>query len=37
VFAALKASGYDKAIGLEYFPLEDPEEGLKSLFAQLSL
>lgn len=37
VFAALKASGYDKAIGLEYFPLEDPEEGLKSLFAQLPL
>jgi len=37
VFAALKRAGYDKAIGLEYFPLGDPDESLKELFKAIPL
>lgn len=37
VFAALKRAGYEKAIGLEYFPLGDPEQSLKDLFSAIPL
>lgn len=37
IFAALKRAGYEKAIGLEYFPLGNPEESLKALFQTMPL
>jgi len=37
VFAALKRLGYDKAIGLEYFPVTDPIGSLKELFKAMPL
>lgn len=37
VFAALKKMGYDKAIGLEYFPIGDPDQSLKDLFAAMPI
>lgn len=37
VFAALKQAGYAKAIGLEYFPLGDPDQSLKILFAAMPI
>lgn len=37
VFAALGRAGYAGAIGLEYFPLSDPERSLRQLFAQMPL
>lgn len=37
VFAALKRTGYDKAVGLEYFPVGDPDESLKQLFKAMPL
>ena len=37
VFAALKRTGYDKAVGLEYFPVGDPDESLKQLFKVMPL
>ena len=37
VFAALKQAGYAKAIGLEYFPLGDPDQSLKDLFAAMPI
>ena len=37
VFAALKQAGYAKAIGLEYFPLGDPDRSLVDLFAAMPL
>lgn len=37
VFAALKRLGYDKAIGLEYFPVTDPIGSLNELFKAMPL
>lgn len=37
IFAALKRLGYDKAIGLEYFPVTDPVGSLKELFKTMPL
>lgn len=37
VFAALKRAGYDGAVGLEYFPLNDPDAGLRELLRTLPL
>lgn len=37
VFAALKRAGYDRAIGLEYFPLGNPDESLKALLRAIPL
>ena len=34
---ALKQAGYAKAIGLEYFPLGDPDQSLKILFAAMPI
>ncbi len=33
IFKAIDKAGYDEYIGLEYFPLRDPEEGLKNLLS----
>lgn len=35
ILNAIRNSGYQKSIGLEYFPVQNPEEGLKTLFRQL--
>ena len=37
VFAALKRLGYDKAIGLEYFPTGDPAASLRALFKAIPI
>lgn len=37
VFSALKRVGYEKAIGLEYFPITDPVGSLKELFKAMPL
>jgi len=37
IIRALKASGYGGAVGLEYFPLRDPEEGLKEILEKMPL
>lgn len=37
VFAALKRLGYNKAIGLEYFPVTDPIGSLEELFKAMPL
>ena len=35
ILKAIKESGYQKAVGLEYMPLQDATEGLKILRRQL--
>ena len=37
VLAAFAKTGYDKAIGLEYFPVEDAMAGLKALTETIPL
>ena len=37
VFDALKRTGYDGAIGLEYLPEREPVEGIRALFAAMPL
>lgn len=37
ILAALKEAGYQGAVGLEYFPLNDPEEGLKEILQKMPL
>lgn len=37
VLRALKTAGYDGAVGLEYFPLAEPEEGLREILEQMPL
>lgn len=37
VFAALKRAGYEKAIGLEYFPVGDPDQSLIDLFREIPI
>ena len=37
IINALKACGYDGAIGLEYFPLRAPEEGLRQILEKMPL
>ena len=37
VIGALRSCGYDGAVGLEYFPLRDPEEGLRDILLRMSI
>lgn len=37
ILAALKDAGYQGAVGLEYFPLNDPEEGMKEVLRKMPL
>ncbi len=37
ILAALKEAGYQGAVGLEYFPLNDHEEGLKEILQKMPL
>ncbi len=37
VLRALKNAGYRGRVGLEYFPLRDPDEGLREIFARMPL
>lgn len=37
LYAALRQAGYNGGVGLEYFPLKDPEEGLRKLMVGFPL
>lgn len=37
VLDAIRKTGFDGYIGLEYFPIEDPEEGLKTFLANFAV